>query len=111
MGRLVGVPAPRPPAPLRGCRDIDRPPPPPLARRGTNVRGEPAGARAFSCWSGLMASRSAQPFEASIPGPAGMYSADWPTTVTPLLRSDDVRGSVRLLFLSRTEPSSDAFST
>src|SRR5215469_11377659 len=58
-----------------------------------------------------MASRSANPTDASLVGSAMVYSAPGPVTRTPPPRSPVVIGSVPLSFLSRTAPSSDIFST
>ncbi len=65
----------------------------------------------LSCSSGLIASRSAKPTDASPVGSAIVYSAPGPVTRTPLLRSERVIGSAELSFLSSTAPSSDSFST
>jgi hypothetical protein len=78
---------------------------------GTNVNAFDAPLKAFSCCSGLIASRPMKPVDASFVGSAIVWFAFAPVTRIPPFRSPLVIGSVPPSFFSSVAPSSEYFST
>ena len=78
---------------------------------GTNVNAFGLPLNCLSCSSGLTASRSMNPVDASLVGSATVWFALDPVTRMPPAMSLAVSGSALPSFLSRVAPSSEYFST
>src|SRR5690348_16014844 len=78
---------------------------------GTYVNAPGLLLNSLSCCSGLIASRSIVPVEASLVGSATVWFAFAPVTRTSPLPSDDASSGRPPAFLSRVAPSSDIRST